>query len=127
MAFFPDKILPRLINKILAFPGFQNNRSPSIMYTVNGQKRQEDQWLIKTYDSIDGHQLIASFQVPVLIRNAARNYTRYVDGRILLLATHHVEPKTFRCLGQLHYSRMSVAFACCKCCNCCLEQFKTCA
>jgi len=78
----------------------------------------------QTYHAVDRHELISTFQVAVSVGNTARNYTRYVDWGILLLAAHYVEPETLSCLRQLHYSGMRMTFTCCKCCNCCLAQSK---
>ena len=54
------------------------------------------------------------------ISHSSRNDSRNVDWRVLLLASHHIEPKTFFSLGQLHHSRMGVSLGSSECSNSCL-------
>ena len=35
-----------------------------------------------------------------------------VNGRVLFLATHHIEAESLLCLGQLHHTGVGVALAC---------------
>lgn len=67
---------------------------------------------MRTYDAVDGEQLIAASQTAVLIGHAARYDARYVDGRMLLLAAHHVETEALGRLGQLDHARMRMTLGC---------------
>lgn len=44
-----------------------------------------------------------------------------VNGRVLLLAAHHVEAQPFLRLRELHHPRVGVAFAGCEGCDCGLK------
>lgn len=77
-----------------------------------------------SYHAIDGQELIASLQAAVPLGHAPRDDAGDVDGRVLLLAAHHVEAQAFLRLGQLHHPRVGVAFTGCKGCNCGLGGIK---
>lgn len=66
------------------------------------------------YHAIDGQELIASLQAAMPLSHAPRDDAGDVDGRILLLASHHVEAEALLRLGQLHHPWVGVAFAGCK-------------
>ena len=66
----------------------------------------------ESYNAIDRQELIASSQTAVLIGNAARNYSWYVDGRVLLFAAHDIEAEAFGRFGQLDDARMRMTFGC---------------
>lgn len=70
------------------------------------------------YHAVDGQELIASLQATVPLGHAPRDDAGDVNGRVLLLAAHHIEAQALLCLGQLHHPWVRVAFAGRKGCNC---------
>lgn len=70
------------------------------------------------YHAVDGQELIASLQAAVPLGHAPGDDAGNVDGRVLLLAAHHVEAQALLRLGQLHHPWVGVAFTGRKGCNC---------
>ena len=68
-------------------------------------------------DTIDTEELVPPLQPAVPVRHAPGDDPADVDGGVLLLAPHHIEPEPLLCLGQLHHPRVGVAFRGCKSCN----------
>lgn len=71
----------------------------------------------RTYHAVDGQQLVPSLQAAVPLGHAPRDDAGDVDGRVLLLAAHHVEAQAFLRLRQLHDPRVGVTFAGCEGCD----------
>ena len=53
--------------------------------------------------AIDTQQLVTSLETTVTVGNTTWDDARDVDGRVLLLTPHHIEPETLLGLGQLHH------------------------
>ena len=49
------------------------------------------------YHSINRKELISSLEAPMSISNSTWNYSRDIDWRVLLFASHNIEPKAFFC------------------------------
>lgn len=74
-----------------------------------------------THHAVDGQQLVPSLQAAVALGHASRDDAGDVDGRVLLLAPHHVESQPLLRLRKLHHPRVGVAFAGCEGGNCGLK------
>ena len=74
-----------------------------------------------THHTINRQQLVTSLQSPVSVGHSTRDNTGDVDGRVLLLASHHIEAQALLCLGKLYHSGMGMALAGCESCYCCLS------
>ena len=61
---------------------------------------------------IDAEELVPPLEAAVPVRHAPGDDPGDVDGRVLLLAAHHVEAQPLLCLGQLHHSGVSVTLGC---------------
>ena len=59
-------------------------------------------------DPIDAEELVAPLEPPVPVRHAPGDDPGDVDGRVLLLAAHHVEAQALLRLGQLHHPGVGV-------------------
>lgn len=64
-----------------------------------------------TYHAVDGQELVSSLQAAVPLGHTTGDDAGDVDGRVLLLAAHHVESQTLLRLRELHHPRVRVAFA----------------
>ena len=62
--------------------------------------------------TVDAEQLVPALEAAVPVRHAPGDDPGDVDGRVLLLAAHHVEAQPLLCLGQLHHSGVSVTLGC---------------
>ena len=69
-------------------------------------------------DPIDTEELVSPLEPAVPVRHAPGDDPADVDGRVLLLPAHHVEPEPLLCLGQLHHPGVGVAFRGCESCDC---------
>ena len=67
-----------------------------------------------THHSIHRQELVTPLQPAVPVGHPLRDDARDVDGRVLLLASHHVEAEALFSLRQFDHSGVSVAFAGCK-------------
>lgn len=74
-----------------------------------------------TYHAVDRQELVPSLQAAVPLGHTSRDDAGDVDGRVLLLATHHVESQPLFRLRKLHDPRVGVAFAGCEGGNCGLK------
>ena len=68
-------------------------------------------------DAVHTEELVSSLEAAVPVRHAARDDPGDVDGRVLLLPAHHVEPESLLGLGQLHHPGVGVALGGGKCCH----------
>ena len=59
---------------------------------------------------IDTEQLVTALETSMPVRHAPGDDPGDVDGRVLLLPSHHIEAKSLFSLGQLHHSRVSMTF-----------------
>ena len=68
-------------------------------------------WMVLP-DPIDAEELVPPLEAAVPVCHAPGDDPGDVDGRVLLLAAHHVEAQPLLCLGQLHHSGVSVTLGC---------------
>ena len=59
-------------------------------------------------DPIDAEELVSPLEAPVPVRHAPGDDPGDVDGRVLLLAAHHIEAQSLLGLGQLHHAWVGV-------------------
>ena len=59
-------------------------------------------------DPIDAEELVSPLEPPVPVRHAPGDDPGDVDGRVLLLAAHHIEAQPLLGLGQLHHAGVGV-------------------
>ena len=65
-------------------------------------------------DPIDAEELISPLESPVPVRHAPGDDPGDVDGRVLLLAAHHIKAEPLLSLGQLHHPGVGVTLASCE-------------
>ena len=75
-----------------------------------------------TYHAIHRQELISPLQTTVAVSDTTWDDAGDVNGRVLLLPSHYVEPQAFLRLWQLHHAGMWVAFTGCKSCNSSLQK-----
>ena len=68
-------------------------------------------------DPIDAEELVAPLKPPVPVRHAPGDDPGDVDGRVLLLAAHHIEAQPLLGLGQLHHPGVGVTLTGSECGN----------
>ena len=72
-------------------------------------------------DAIDAEELVSPLEPAVPVRHTPGDDPADVDGRVLLLPAHHVEPEPLLRLGELHHPRVSVTFGGGEGCDCSLR------
>ena len=102
----PASTVPLLSRAALLPHSTKIHETPLNLHTRNAVHFNMEE----TYNSVDAQHLISSLQLSMSVSHTARNDSRDVDGRVLLLAAHHVEAESLLCLGQFHDSRVGVAF-----------------